>query len=158
MSKDNIVYFYFTFDDTNRQDISAFLKSALAQLCPKETTLLQLDNLYQACSPDPPSVRALQNALLLALKSFCGAVSTPDLECEASIEQDTVDETDMSHTNMVLDGLDEVPFGSQRAAVLQFLGHISRLNLPWYIFLPQVDRNRTLRRRYLLTQNGLRFT
>jgi hypothetical protein len=129
LNKDKIIYFYFTFDDTNRQDLSAFLKSALAQLCPKDSALLQLDDLFWSCNPDPPSMRALQNALVSALKFFCGAVPIPDSESNDSAEQKVEEESELNHVYMVLDGLDEIPYGPQRATVLRFLGLISRLSL-----------------------------
>jgi hypothetical protein len=42
----NLVYFYFAFDDIQKQDLGVFLRSALEQLCPRDGMLPQLDDLY----------------------------------------------------------------------------------------------------------------
>jgi hypothetical protein len=91
--------------------------------------LPQLDDLYQQCEPDPPSTVELQQAFLQALrfvsKVEAGLCIPNHLEFREEPSND-----DVSHTYIVLDGLDEVQYGPKRNAILRLLRLISALSLP----------------------------
>ena len=104
--------------------MSAFLKSALAQLCVNDLVLPLVEDIYHRCSPDPPSVRELQATLITVLKRLCA----PD-ELLGIPLTPAGDQTQAS-TYVIMDGLDEIPYGAQRAAILRLLGEISNQTYP----------------------------
>ncbi|KAH8593172.1 hypothetical protein B0O99DRAFT_689076 [Bisporella sp. PMI_857] len=125
---DNLVYFYFAFDNTQLQSLWGFLKSALAQLCPSDGMLPQLKDLFQSCHPDLPSLKELQLVFLNILCELCKATPMKKAGLEtAGAGEETCK---LNHTFIVIDGLDEIPYGRQRQAVLGFLRYLSGLFLP----------------------------
>jgi len=99
--------------------VLAFLKSALAQLCVNDLVLPLAEDIYRRCSPDPPSVRELHGTLIMVLKRLCA----PD-ELLGIPLTPRGDQTQAS-TYIIIDGLDEIPYGARRAAILRLLGVIS---------------------------------
>ncbi|KUJ17138.1 uncharacterized protein LY89DRAFT_669553 [Mollisia scopiformis] len=124
----NLVYFYFTFDDVQKQDLGVFLRSALEQLCPRDGILPQVEDLYQRCEPDPPSTFELQQTFLQTLRS----VSKSNTQSSHAGDSKSHEESSCNgtrHTYIVLDGLDEVQYGPKRNAILKLLRMISALDL-----------------------------
>lgn len=66
--KNSILYFYFAFNDTQKQELSVLLRSLLEQLCPQDGMLPYLEDLYERCEPDPPSTADLQETFLQTLR------------------------------------------------------------------------------------------
>ena len=125
---DNVIYFYFAFDSPQRQNLWAFLKSALSQLCPKDSILPQLANLFRSCSPDLPSLRELQVAFLAVLYELCEVIPMTKEDLGSDVNHGATQK--FNQTFIVIDGLDEIPYGNERHSVLQFLRYLSGLPLP----------------------------
>ncbi|KAL2854619.1 hypothetical protein BJX68DRAFT_30534 [Aspergillus pseudodeflectus] len=116
---DKLIYFYFSFNDPNRQDLSGFLRSALAQLCVDDIALDLVEAVCHWHSASQPFVQILMSTFLEAL----------DLDTKAS-QGGTASGARSGKTYIILDGLDEIPYGPKRSRVLKFLDGISRLQNP----------------------------
>jgi hypothetical protein len=108
----SIAYVYFTFTDARYQDTSAFLKSMLCQLFLKDSVHPVVENLQKRCDLDPPSTRDLQHAFLACLESRGGCQGDEAVKAEPIY--------------LILDGLDEVPYGPDRVMILGLLGYLCR--------------------------------
>ncbi|KAK5058715.1 hypothetical protein LTR84_010979 [Exophiala bonariae] len=124
---DNLIYFYFAFDNVQCQSLSGFLRSMLSQLCPKDGVLPQLAGLFKKYSPEFPSSRELRLTLIAILRDLCGN-SHAKQETIAQGEGDRGIQ-ELNHTFLVLDALDEIPY-ARREPVLKLLQSLSELQLP----------------------------
>ncbi|KAM0419078.1 hypothetical protein ACHAPT_012017 [Fusarium lateritium] len=114
---DRIAYFYFTFNDTGCHGITGYLRSMLRQLCLAGSVNPLMEALYQRCGLDPPSINQMQAALLAYLATAC----VPNSDTE--LEEDP-------HVYIVLDGLDEIPYGPDRTMLLRLLYQIAENDYP----------------------------
>lgn len=116
---DQLIYLYFSFDDALHQDLEALLKSIIAQLCPKDDVLAELRRLFQDHYPTKPSSKALRSTLMSSLKRLH---RTPENLWDYTTNIESVPEI-----YLVVDGLDEIPYGRLRNDVLELLSEISSL-------------------------------
>ncbi|KAK4441973.1 hypothetical protein QBC34DRAFT_314070, partial [Podospora aff. communis PSN243] len=107
-----LAYFYFTFDNIERQDLSACLRSLLAQLCVQDGWFIPRWRVCFRTGCQWPTLRPWS--------CTSGQEKKPAL-----IAQETPTVTTTPHTYLILDGIDEIPYGPQRAAVLRFLRALS---------------------------------
>ncbi|KAL2694902.1 hypothetical protein Neosp_001491 [[Neocosmospora] mangrovei] len=114
---DQIAYFYFTFSDTNRHGIAGFLKSMLRQLCLANSVDTLMEALYQRCGLDPPSTRQMQATLLAYLARVCASKTDTDVAQTPQVY-------------LVLDGLDEIPYGPDRTTLLRLLDEMAKRAYP----------------------------
>ncbi|EFX02179.1 major facilitator superfamily transporter [Grosmannia clavigera kw1407] len=123
-----MVYFYFGFDDFMCQNLSTFLKSALEQLCYREKVLALVEALHQQYCPGPPSLQALKTRFFTAIELLCAGEEEPDsTDSTVSIgSTEPLEETVVSGaTYLVLDGIDEIPYGPECEMVIQFLSQLA---------------------------------
>jgi hypothetical protein len=95
-AKTQLVYFYFSFSDTEKKNLHSFLRSAVAQLCHLKPVFNLLRPIRDSTSTGGPSLEDLKRVLKLVLE----------------------------HTKlfMVVDALDEIPkHGDQRQDVLDWM-------------------------------------
>lgn len=116
---DQLIYFYFSFDDALHQDLEGLLKSIIAQLCPKGDVLAELRRLFQDHYPTKPSSKALRSTLMSSLKRLH--------RIPENLWDYTTDTESVPETYLVVDGLDEIPYGRMRNDVLELLSEISTL-------------------------------
>jgi len=113
----HMAYFYFSFDDAPSQDLGTFLRSIIAQLCPREEIPPELRLLFAWHYPARPSCKDLRTTLISILKRLG---SKPDNLMDSVTNTERIGET-----FLIFDGLDEIPYGSQRDNILEVLGEIS---------------------------------
>jgi hypothetical protein len=95
-SKTQLIYFYFSFSDTQRQSLHSLLRSAVAQLCHLKPILDRLKQMKASSFADGPSLQDLKKTLELALEE--------------------------NNLFLVVDALDEIPeYGDQRRDVLDWI-------------------------------------
>ena len=112
-----LVFFYFSFKDSLMQTYPSLLKSILHQICPPRHVLPQLKDLFETCTgtfpPPEATTSELEVAVLDILRDFSNCQEAlPSTGAPAAI-------------SLFLDALDEVPFGTDRIQVLDFLGKIT---------------------------------
>jgi hypothetical protein len=103
-----LAYFYFDFSDTEKQEVSNFVSSLIAQLCHKVADLPeQLKKLYEGCNKgqQKAAMRELKAALSLVLK-------------------------DLEDAFIVIDALDECPKDGERGELLELITEIKSWSLP----------------------------
>ncbi|KAJ5003126.1 Ankyrin repeat and KH domain-containing protein 1 [Colletotrichum sp. SAR 10_66] len=94
-----VAFFFFAFDDTEKQDASALLRSLILQLSGQKSNisaLSHLSRLYESCRNSTPRKRALLDCLHQLSRSF-------------------------KHTYIMIDALDESPRDKHRQDVLDIL-------------------------------------
>lgn len=89
----------------------------LRQLCLTSSVDTLMEALYQRCGLDPPSTKQMQATLLAYLERVCA----PGTD---------VDVTQAPQVYIVLDGLDEIPYGSHRTALLLLLNQMAGRECP----------------------------
>lgn len=89
----------------------------LRQLCLTDPVDALMDALHQRCGLDPPSTRQMQATLLAYLEGVCAS------ETDADAAQ-------APQVYMVLDGLDEIPYGPDRTTLLRLLDQMAKSAYP----------------------------
>ncbi|KAH7156079.1 hypothetical protein EDB81DRAFT_944584 [Dactylonectria macrodidyma] len=140
---DRIAHSYFTFNDTSCHGITGFLKSILWQLCLKDSIHPVMEVLHHICGLDPPSAKELQATFLTYLASSCA------LKNDAQSED--------PHVFIVLDGLDEIPYGPDRAMVLRLLSHLAKEDYPKLHMLVSSRPERDIEREILGNRHWYTF-
>lgn len=74
---DQLIYFYFSFDDAQHQDLETLLKSTIAQLCPRDDVLTELRKTFQDNYPARLSYKQLRSMLISSLKRLSGTMGHP---------------------------------------------------------------------------------
>jgi ankyrin repeat domain-containing protein 50 len=106
----DVAYFYFSFDLTPSHDSGSIAKALLAQLCSGSLVPPSLKALYEKLQPSRAPTRDLLEALVSILGSRKAAESK-------SPPRDVF---------LILDGLDEVPYGSSRDTVLELVKELEK--------------------------------
>ncbi|EEU37940.1 uncharacterized protein NECHADRAFT_88282 [Fusarium vanettenii 77-13-4] len=141
---DRIAYFYFTFSDTDRHGIAGFLKSVLRQLCLAHSVDTLMEALHQRCGLDPPSTKQMQATLLAYLERVCASGTDADV-------------TQASQVYMVLDGLDEIPYGPDRTTLLLLLNQMAERAYPLLHILVSSRPERHIEKEILGSQHWRTF-
>ena len=108
-------YFYFSWDNTDSHDLGILLKSILAQLVSDSRFLARLDILKQEGDKRVINRDDTFEALLEVMSSITSE----------SAREDSDGTFKAVPVVLVFDALDEVPFGAQRDAILDFLNDLS---------------------------------
>lgn len=116
----NFAHFYFSFDNASGQDISTVMKSIIWQIVAERDIPPELRELFRQRYPEKPSPSDLRAILRATLKRYGGKPENP-LDFYHSSEQ-------TSETFLVFDGLDEIPHGPHREAILGLLYEISTIS------------------------------
>lgn len=103
-----LAYFYFDFNDTEKQKVSNLVSTLLVQLCNKLNDLPeQLKALYKGCN------EGQQRAALRELKTMLSLIVK-----------------DLDDVFIVIDALDECPKDGERAELLELIAEIESWSLP----------------------------
>ena len=99
--------------------------------------LPQLAELFRSCRPDLSSLRELQTVFLTVLYELCeiAPMTKEDLGSDVNHKASLK----LNQTFIVIDGLDEIPYESQRISVIQFFQSLSELLYQDYIYWLQAD-------------------
>ena len=108
-------YFYFSWDSSDSHDLGILLKCILAQLASDSRFLARLDILKQEGEKRVLNRDDMFKALLEVMSS---------ISSESALENSD-DTYKAVPVVLVFDALDEVPFGAQRDAILDFLNDLS---------------------------------
>jgi ankyrin repeat domain-containing protein 50 len=97
-----LAYFYFDFNDTEKQEVSTFVSSLIAQLCNQVVDIPeQLEDLYKRCN------NGRQKATMRELKTILSRMMK-----------------DLEDVFIVVDALDECPKNGEREELLEFITEI----------------------------------
>ena len=153
---DALAYFYFSFQDDNRQDLGALLKVFIAQLCPPNSVFPELRRLYDKChqryppgAPSDSDLRSTFVSIIAGLSSGTALTESPESQRDGNIAKSVT----TSETFLVIDALDEIPFGPQRDRVLDLLTELSALNLP-HLHILVTSRDQPDIREALISNSG----
>ena len=108
-------YFYFSWDSTDSHDLGIMLKCILAQLASDSRFLTPLDNLRKESEKTILTRDDLCRTLLDVLSTISSKSAHENLD----------DRHEAPLIALVFDALDEIPFGSHRDMVLDFLKTLS---------------------------------
>jgi ankyrin repeat domain-containing protein 50 len=116
--RDLVAKFYFSFENfSQQQDLECLLKSIIQQLSFAPEIFSELRNVYEEHNkiypPSSPSTSELQKILVSGLSARCSNADTP------------------RHVFLVIDALDEVPKGSRREEVIDFLKELAACKIPF---------------------------
>jgi len=129
-----LAYFYFSFQDDNRQDLGALLKVFIAQLCPRNSVFPELHHLYDKCHqrypPGAPSDSDLRSTFVSIITGLSSGTAFTEQSPESQRDQNAAKSVTTGETFLVIDALDEILFGPQRDKVLDLLTELSALSLP----------------------------
>lgn len=89
----------------------------LQQLCLTGFVDTLMEALHQRCGLDPPSTRQMQATLLAYLERVCASKKDADMTQEPQVY-------------IILDGLDEIPYGPDRTKLLRLLSQIAEKTYP----------------------------
>lgn len=89
----------------------------LRQLCLTNSVDTLMEALYQRCGLDPPSTKQMQATLLAYLERVCA----PGTD---------IDVTQAPQVYIVLDGLDEIPYGPDRITLLRLFDEMAKRAYP----------------------------
>ena len=129
---DQLIYFYFSFDDALHQDLEALLKSIITQLCPKDDVLAELRELFQNRYPTKPSSKDLRSTLMSSLNRL--------YRIPENLWDYTTNTQRVPEIYLVFDGLDEIPYGNLRNDVLELLSEMSSLPIAEHIHILVTSR------------------
>ena len=120
LSQGTMAYFYISWADARTQDLGVILRSILAQVAlddrfTHELEALSMDNEKRIVNRDDMFIR-FRNALT-------------KIDAQSNGMNDTSDAPDTAPIFLVLDALDEVPYGPLRDKILDFLAELTKLNL-----------------------------
>jgi hypothetical protein len=116
--RDLVVKFYFSFENfAHPKDLESLLKSIIQQLSFAPEIFSELRDLYEEHTrtypPSSPSTAEMQRVLISGLKARCSNVKTP------------------RNVFLVIDALDEIPKGSRREEVINFLKQLEDFKIPF---------------------------
>lgn len=128
--RDLVAKFYFSFEATHQQDLESLVKSIIQQLSNAPEIFSELRSLYdkhnRTWPPRSPSVAALQEALINGLGNRCSDVVIP------------------RNVFLIIDALDEIPKGSRRDLVINFLKDLAQSNIPYLHILASSRHKRDI--------------
>ncbi|KAH8808751.1 hypothetical protein F5884DRAFT_753268 [Xylogone sp. PMI_703] len=150
-SRPNLIYFYFSFDHASGQDISTVVRSINWQMCADRDTPSELRALFSKIYPARPSSSDLHGVLRAMLKRYGGR---PE-----NLPGFYHDSGQTAETFFVFDGLDEIPYGLYREAILGLLNEISTISTSDKIHILVTSRPEKDISSYLLSSQGwLRYS
>ena len=156
---DALAYFYFSFQDDNRQDLGALLKVFIAQLCPPNSVFPELRRLYDKCHqrypPGAPSDSDLRSTFVSIITGLSSRTALTEQSPESQRDDNTAKSVTTSETFLVIDALDEIPFGPQRDRALDLLTELSALNLP-HLHILVTSRDKPDIREALMSNSGFK--
>ena len=120
LSQGTMAYFYVSWADASTHDIGVILRSILAQVAlddrfTHELEALRKDNDKRVVNRDDMFIR-LRNALT-------------KIEAQSNGMNGTSDAPNMAPIFLILDALDEVPYGPLRDVILDFIAELTKLKL-----------------------------
>jgi hypothetical protein len=112
-----LAYFYFSFDNALEQDLSTVLRSIIWQICTDGEIPFALQTLFQKGYTTRLNTLELRS-LLKAILQGDGNLQGSALDIYGTPVQN-------KETFLVFDGLDEIPYGPHREAILELLDDLS---------------------------------
>ncbi|MCJ1388748.1 hypothetical protein MMC18_001597 [Xylographa bjoerkii] len=130
-----LLFFYFSFRDSSVQPLAALLRSFISQLCPPDYILPQLRQVYNECRKIYPPKSASTSELQALLLSILQDKREKHQELERSeacfIMKDGRESLRRGDVYIIVDALDEIPFGPQRDKILDLFQILTTLDIPY---------------------------
>jgi hypothetical protein len=119
-----LAYFYCQYRKGAQHELAPILRTLIAHLCPREAVPSGLQKLYDRhCNKFPPGIATdeeLKRTLVAVLQELR----------PGSPPTGSSDEVQERKSFILIDALDELPLGTSRHEIIQFLDELARLHLP----------------------------